>query len=618
MPAPARRKAIPGPDEPTPFLGVMSSARGFQWRERLLPGQRNAATAISQRHDVPELLGRVLAARGVGIDEVPVVLEPTIKALMPDPSVLQDMDVAAARLADAVEQRQKVAIFGDYDVDGACSSALMARWLAHHGVGHRIYIPDRIFEGYGPNPAAIETLVKEGAGLIVTVDCGTTSFEPLAVARKLGTDVLVIDHHQADERLPDVAAVVNPNRQDDVSGLGHLCAAGVTFMTLVAATRELRRRGAYGKGLAEPPLMSMLDLVALATVCDVVPLQGLNRAYVTRGLSVMRQRENIGLRALIDAAGLNQPPTAYTLGFVLGPRINAGGRIGDAALGARLLTFEDEAEAARIAVQLDKLNRERKAIETEMLAAAMAEAEVMLDADPTLPLLILGSDTWHKGVVGLVSSRLTERFQRPSCVIAWEKDGSGSGRGQGTGSLRSIAGVDIGKAVRAAAAAGLLVKGGGHAMAAGLTVERGKLETARAFLIETVRAEAGAARSRALLDIDGAMTPAGVNDKLIDLIERAGPYGQGNPQPRFVFPAHRIKFAKVMGEAHVRVTLEAGDASRMDGVAFRAVGQPLGEALLGAGGMPIHVAGTLRRDSWGGRERIELMIEDAADPRHQG
>jgi single-stranded-DNA-specific exonuclease len=600
------------------FLGIRNSARGFEWRDRLAPGARNIALAISQRHGLPELLGRVLAARGVGIDDVATVLDPTIKALMPDPSVLQDMDVAAKRLADAVDKKQPVAIFGDYDVDGACSSALMARWLAHHGLKYRIYIPDRIFEGYGPNPTAIETLVNEGAKLIVTVDCGTTSHEPLAVAKKMGVDVIVIDHHQADERLPDVAAVVNPNRQDDVSGLGHLCAAGVTFMTLVAATREMRRRGAYGKGLGEPGLLAMLDIVALATVCDVVPLQGLNRAYVTRGLAVMKARENVGLRALFDAASLNQAPTSYSLGFVLGPRINAGGRIGDSALGAKLLTIDDEIEAGRIAAILDKLNRERKAIETEMLAAAATQAELMVDEDPALPMLLLGSDTWHKGVVGLVASRLTERFQRPTCVIAWEKDGSGSGKGQGTGSLRSIMGVDIGRAVRAAAAAGLLIKGGGHAMAAGLTVDKGKLDAARAFLVENVRSESGAARSAVGLDVDGALTPAGVNDKLIDLIERAGPYGQGNPQPRFVFPAHHVKFAKVMGEAHIRVTLAAGDNSKIDAIAFRAVGQPLGELLLGSGGLPIHVAGTLRRDTWGGREKIEVMIDDAADPRRQG
>ena len=620
MAAAARRLKVEDAGAPASFLGVTQSARGFAWRERLEPGSRNAALAISQRHGLPELLGRVLAARGIGLDEVPDVLDPTIKAWMPDPSVLQDMDTAARRLADAVEKQERVAVFGDYDVDGACSSALMQRWLSHHGTAARIYIPDRIFEGYGPNPAAIETLVKDGARLIVTVDCGTTSFEPLAVAKKLGCDVIIIDHHQADERLPDVAAVVNPNRQDDLSGLGHLCAAGVVFMVLVAATRELRRRGAYKAGTPEPNLMGLLDLAALATVCDVVPLKGLNRAYVTRGLAVMKARNNIGLRALFDAASLSQPPTPYTLGFVLGPRINAGGRIGDAALGARLLTLEDEMEAGRIAVLLDKLNRERKVIETEMLAQAVAEAEQMVEREPELPVLMLGSEAFHKGVVGLVASRLAERFRRPTCVIAWEGEaanGARKGGAQGTGSLRSIAGVDIGGAVRAAVTAGLLVKGGGHAMAAGITLEKTRLEVVRAFLAEEVRASATKARSVAGLEIDGALTPAGVNDGLIDLIEKAGPYGQGNPQPRFAFPAHRVKFAKIMGDAHVRVSLEAGDGSRLDGIAFRAVGQPLGDLLLNTGGMPLHIAGTLKRDTWGGREKIEMTIDDAADPRKQ-
>ncbi|MGE3709978.1 MAG: single-stranded-DNA-specific exonuclease RecJ [Hyphomicrobiaceae bacterium] len=597
------------------FLGVARSVRGYQWRERLKPQDRNTALAISQRYGLSELLGRVLAARGIGIDDVPVTLEPSIKALMPDPSVMQDMDKAASRLADAVEKRERLAVFGDYDVDGACSSALVARWLSHHGLEPRIYIPDRIFEGYGPNPAAMELLIKDGASLILTVDCGTTSFESLAIAGKLGAEVIVVDHHQADERLPDASAVVNPNRQDDVSGLGHLCAAGVTLMVLVAATRELRRRGHYSSDRREPNLLRLLDLVALATVCDVVPLKGLNRAFVTRGLAVMRGRENIGLDALFEAAGLTQAPTPYALGFVLGPRINAGGRIGDAALGAKLLTLADKTEAARIAVLLDRLNRERKAIETEMLADAVAQAERMVEDDPDIPLVLLGSPDWHKGVVGLVASRLVERFRRPSCVISWEAD---SGKvATGTGSLRSVAGVDIGAAVRAAVAAGLLVKGGGHAMAAGLTVEQAKLETARAFLVEQLRHDASLARQAAGLEIDGALTPGAVNDEFIDLIEKAGPYGQGNPQPRFVFPAHRVKFAKIMGEAHVRVTLEAGDGSRLDAIAFRAVGQPLGDLLLGSGGMPVHVAGTLRRDSWGGRERIELLIDDAADPRRQ-
>jgi single-stranded-DNA-specific exonuclease len=591
------------------YLGVTASARGYTWRERLAPGAANTALAISQQHGLPELLGRVLAARGIAIEDVPNVLEPTIRALMPDPSTLNDMDKAARRLADAVVKRERVAVFGDYDVDGACSSALMRRFLNAHGLDATIYIPDRMFEGYGPNVPAIQGLVEKGAQLIVTVDCGTTSFEALAPQHRGRTDVLVIDHHQADEQLPDVTAVVNPNRQDDLSGLGHLCAAGVVFMLLVATTRELRRRGHYEKAGAPPDLLAMLDLVALATVCDVVPLQTLNRAYVTRGLEIMRQRQNVGLRALVDAAGLNQPPTPYLLGFVLGPRINAGGRIGDAALGARLLSLDDETEAARIAVQLDKLNRERKAIETQMLEEATAEADRLIDEMPDLPMLVVASERWHKGVVGLVASRLVERFGRPACVIAWE------GPDQGTGSLRSIAGVDIGSAVRAATAEGLLLKGGGHAMAAGLTVAREKFEAARMYLAQQVASPATTARAARALEIDGALTPAAANDTLIELIERAGPYGQGNPQPRFVFPAHRVRFAKVMGEAHLRVTLEADDGSRLEGIAFRAVGQPLGELLTNTGGMPIHVAGNLRRDTWGGRQRIELQIEDAADPR---
>ena len=434
----------------------------------------------------------------------------------------------------------------------------------------------------------------------------------MAVARGLGAEVVVIDHHQADVRLPDVHAVVNPNRQDDLSGLGHLCAAGVTFMTLVATARELRRRNHYTASRPAPDLMLLLDLVALATVADVVPLKTLNRAFVTRGLAVMRQRQNTGLRALIDAASLNQPPTPYHLGFILGPRINAGGRIGDAGLGARLLATDDEMEAAKIAVLLDKLNRERKAIETQMLEEAVAEADRLVDADPDMPLLMVGSEAWHKGVVGLVASRLVERFGRPACVIAWEA------KDEGTGSLRSIAGVDIGVAVRTAVGEGLLIKGGGHAMAAGLTVRRDRFEAVRARISGMVADRTSAARAQTALEIDGALTPSAVNDDLIDLIEKAGPYGQGNPQPRFVFPAHRVKFTKVMGEAHIRSTLEAGDGSKLDAVAFRAVGQPHGELLLSSGGMPIHVAGTLRRDSWGGREKIELLIEDVADPRKPG
>ena len=607
-----RKRELVEEGERGAYLGVVASARGMQWRERLAPAAVNAAIAISQRHGLPELLGRVLAAREIGLDQVPVTLDPTLKALMPDPSSLRDMDKGAARLADAIQRKECIAVFGDYDVDGACSSALLHRFLAAHGLGARIYIPDRMLEGYGPNPQAIEGLVKDGASLILAVDCGTTSIEPLAVARPLGADVIVVDHHQADERLPDVAALINPNRQDDLSGLGQLCAAGVTFLLLVATVRELRTRGHYSGDVAPPDLLQLLDLVALATVCDVVPLQGLNRAYVVKGLQAMRQRRNVGLRALADAAGLAVAPTPYHLGFVLGPRINAGGRIGDAALGARLLAIGDEMEAARIAVLLDKLNRERKAIETQMLEEAMAHADRLTDADPQIPLLLVASADWHKGVVGLVASRLVERFQRPACVIAWDS------KDEGTGSLRSIAGVDIGAAVRAAVTEGHLRKGGGHAMAAGLTVARARLEGLQAFLCQRLARPTVAARAVGALAIDGALTPASVNDELMALLERAGPYGQGNPEPRFAFPAHRVKFAKVVGAAHVRCVLEAGDGTRLDAVAFRAADQPVGQALLGAAGMPLHVAGHLRRDTWNGRDKLELVIEDAADPRRQG
>jgi len=341
-------------------------------------------------------------------------------------------------------------------------------------------------------------------------------------------------------------------------------------------------------------------------------LTGLNRAYVTKGLQVMHGRRNTGLRALFDASGLKQAPSTYHLGFVLGPRINAGGRIGDSALGAKLLSTSDENEAARIAVLLDKLNRERKDIETQMLADAQAQAEIMVGEDPDSAIVMMGSEQWHKGVVGLVASRLTERFRRPSCIIAWD------GKGQGTGSLRSVAGVDIGGAVRAAQAAGHLIKGGGHAMAAGLSVEQSKLAELREFLDARLRASATFARDGASLDLDGALTPQAVTRELMALLERAGPYGQGNAQPRFAFPAHRVKFAKIVGEAHVRCALEGSDGSRLDAIAFRAAGQPIGDLLMNTGGMPIHVAGSLRRDTWGGRDKIEIFVDDAADPRSQG
>jgi single-stranded-DNA-specific exonuclease len=383
---------------------------------------------------------------------------------------------------------------------------------------------------------------------------------------------------------------------------------------LVAVTRELRRRRFYDSA-REPDLLAFLDLVALATVADVVPLTGLNRAYVKKGLAVMRARENVGLTALADAAGLTTPPTPYHLGFILGPRINAGGRIGNAALGATLLSTTDDVEAQRIAELLNRLNKERKDIEALMLEEALAAADRQMTDDPSRAIIIVASETWHKGIVGLVASRLVERFRRPACVIAWENETS---RGSdGTGSLRSVPGVDLGSAVRAAVAAGLLLKGGGHAMAAGLTVGRQGLAALEQHFQTHLRATTGNAIGAAGLDIDASLVASGATTELMDLIERISPFGQGNPEARFVLPAHRVKFAKLVGETHVRALLEGGDGTRIDGIAFRAANQPLGDTLMSAGGMPLHIAGHLRRDTWGGRDRIELQIEDAADPRRQ-
>jgi single-stranded-DNA-specific exonuclease len=594
------------------FLGVTRSVKGQIWRERLTSDQARLAAAICQQHTLPDLLGRILAARGATLENVPDLMGPTIKALLPDPSQLQDMDAGAARLADAIRKGERIAIFGDYDVDGACSSALMRRFLRAHGLDAVIYIPDRIFEGYGPNPAAIEKLIKSGAQLIVTVDCGSTSHEPLGVARRLGADVIVIDHHQMGEELPPAAAVINPNRQDDLSRQGHLCAAGVTYLFLIAVARHLREAGRYGGKQAAPDLLGLLDLVALATVCDVVPLTGVNRAFVTQGLKVMHRRQNAGLRALSDAAGLNSAPTPYHLGYILGPRINAGGRIGDAALGARLLSCDDEAEAGRIAATLTQLNRERQEMEQRCCEEAMALAEARIEAQPDLPLIIVGSEEWHKGLVGLVASRLMDRFRRPALVMAWDAES-----GEGTGSARSIAGADIGHAVRAALEKGLAKKGGGHAMAAGVTIARDGLEAFETFLATELAGSVSSAREAFALSIDGALTPEAANSELVDLIEKAGPYGAGNPAPRFVFPAHRVGFIRRMGEAHLRCSLKSGGSSTIGAIAFRSVGTPLGDALEASDGRVFHVAGRLQRDNWGGREKIELLIEDLADPARQ-
>ncbi|MBP1875714.1 single-stranded-DNA-specific exonuclease [Ensifer adhaerens] len=586
------------------FLGVERSASGQRWVSRLDQAGQNRALAISQVHGYSDLIGRVLAGRGVSLDDAATFLDPTLRALMPDPDTLTDCRKAAERLSVAISRREKVVVFGDYDVDGASSSALMARFLAHFGLEAEIYIPDRIFEGYGPNPQAIEQLIDNGAKLIVTVDCGSTSHESLAVAAKRGIDVLVIDHHQVGATLPPCQALVNPNREDDLSGQGHLCAAGVVYLVLVNAVRVLRAAG--DARVASFDLLAQLDLVALATVCDVVPLKGLNRAYVVKGLIAARHMGNVGLAALLRKAAIGGPVTPYHLGFLVGPRINAGGRIGDAALGSRLLTMEDSSAAETIAARLDELNRERQAMEAAMLAEAEAEVLAEYGTGEGASVIVTARENWHPGIVGLIAARIKEKFRRPTFAIAFDPNG------RGTGSGRSIAGFDMGKMVRAAVDGGLLVKGGGHAMAAGLTVERPNLGRLRQFFEEKAEAAVRDLVAVQTLKLDGALGASGATLELIDLLEQAGPYGSAHPQPVFAFPSHRLRDCRQVGANHIKVTLEGQDGGRLDGIAFRAVETPLGDFLFASRGASIHVAGSVSADLWQGQRRVQLRVSDAA------
>ena len=594
------------PVDPVPraFLGVDRSVSGQRWVSRLDQAGQNRALAMSQLHGMPELVARVLAGRGVAVDDAPAFLEPSIRSLMPDPYRLTDCEAAAERLVAAIRRGERVAIFGDYDVDGAASSALLWRFLHHFGIDSEIYIPDRIFEGYGPNPAAMGQLIDRGARLIVTVDCGSTSLEALAVAKERGIDVVVIDHHQMGHELPPCLALVNPNREDDLSGQGHLCAAGVVFLVLVATLRVLRQNGhPQARSL---DLLAWLDLVALATVCDVVPLKGLNRAYVAKGLIAARHQQNVGLAALLRVAGIGGPVTPYHFGFLVGPRINAGGRIGDAALGSRLLTLDDAGEAEQIAHKLDELNRERQAMEQVMLAEAEAEALAEYGNGEAASVIVTARDNWHPGIVGLLAARLKEKLKRPAFAIAFDPNGKGSGSG------RSINGFDIGRMVRAAVDSGLLVKGGGHAMAAGLTVERANLGRLRTFFDEASAEQVGALAANQTLKIDGALGASGATIALIDQLEAAGPYGSGHPQPIFAVPAHRLRDARPVGTTHVKITLEAADGTRLEGIAFRAAETALGNFLLNGRGTQIHVAGTLSADHWQGSRRVQMRVLDAA------
>ena len=575
--------------------GVERSMSGQPWRWR-----RNGGDDLQR-----DLVDQLLLARGIQESDLARNRAPTIRDFLPDPSVFADMDKAAIRLADAVEQGETIAIFGDYDVDGATSAALLTLLLRRLGVEPMIYIPDRLMEGYGPSGAALVELKRKGATLAITVDCGAQAFEALDEAAAAGLDVIVCDHHQCAARLPAAHSVINPNRLDESeagAAHGHVAAVGMAFLLGVALLRELRTRGRFAEAL-EPKLIDLLDIVALGTVADVAKLKTLNRAFVTQGLKVMADRRNIGLVALAEAARLVKPPTCRDLGFALGPRINAGGRVGKSDLGVRLLTSTDPEEARTIAAELDRLNEERRAIEMIVTEEAGLAAELQADA----PLILVSGRGWHPGVIGIVASRLKERFHRPAIVIAEEDDGTGKGSG------RSISGVDLGAAVLAAKDSGLLVAGGGHAMAAGLTVAPGGIEGLRRFLNDRMAADVGAARGGRSLLLDALLAPGGVAASLCDALDAAGPYGAGWPAPRVAAGPARLMRPGIVGNGHVRAVAIGDDGKSFKLIAFRAAETGLGQALLSsAADKRWWLAGTIKRDEWNGGNAAEMHLEDAA------
>jgi single-stranded-DNA-specific exonuclease len=583
----------------TLVCGVERSLSNQSWRWR-----NGAADGTDEGFAPDDLTDQLLLARGVARQELDRHRAPTIRGFMPDPSLFRDMDKAASRLADAVEAGEQIVIFGDYDVDGATSAALMIRLLRQLGLAPGAYIPDRLMEGYGPSGAALVRLAERGAQLIVTVDCGAQAFDALDEAAAAGVDVIVVDHHQCASRLPTALALVNPNRLDEAeeaAAHGHLAAVGVAFLLGAALIRLLRARG-YFASRPEPRLIDLLDLVALGTVADVAQLRGLNRAFVAQGLKVLAGRRNVGLAALIDAARLTRAPTATDLGFALGPRINAAGRVGTADLGVRLLTTDDPLEAAAIAAELDHHNEERRAIEAGVLEAAEAAAA----HQGNRAVIVAAAPGWHPGVIGIVAGRLKEKFGRPAIVIGLGPDGIGKGSG------RSISGVDLGAAVLAAKESGLLTAGGGHAMAAGLTVPAGGVEALSDFLEARLESAVAAARGSPALLIDASLSCRGICPGMCEALEAAGPYGAGWPAPRVAAGPVRLLKSDVVGNGHLRLLVSGEDGGRVKAVAFRMAESPLGQALLGAGSRRLWLAGRMKRDDWNGRDSAELHLDDAA------
>ena len=574
------------------------SATGRAWQVREV--DERLVAAIAREHDLPEIVARVLVARGIDIDSVEDFLSPTLRNALPDPSHLLDMDKGAKRIADAIIAGEKIAIFGDYDVDGATSSALLARYFRALSLTPILYIPDRMKEGYGPNRKALLALRAQGAALAITVDCGTLAFEPLLAAKQAGLDMIVVDHHLGEARRPEAVAIINPNRLDETSPHRQLAAVGVAFLLLVAVNRELRGRGFFAQH-SEPDIKEWLDIVALGTVCDVVPLTGVNRALVAQGLKVMAGRRNIGISAVLDMTKSDEKPSVYSCGFIIGPRINAGGRVGKSDLGVRLLATQDELEAKQLAAELEQYNAERKAIETMVLEQAMAQAEMM---DENLPLLTIAGQGWHAGVIGIVAGRLKERFHKPVAVIAVVD-------GVGKASARSVTGVDFGAAVIAALEEGHLVAGGGHAMAAGFTVEEAKIPALSAFLQTRMNGQLQQISGQRKLMLDGIISISGASVELLTELEKLAPFGQSNPQLRLCIQQVVNLKSDIVGEHHVKTLLiDKISNTRLSAITFRCVGTKLGDVLLGSCGKTIDVAGQLRLQEWNGKQTVSLNIDD--------
>lgn len=586
------------------LLGVASSALGQRWVQR--PFLERHARAIAERLGVSLTVGQLIAGRGITVEQAETFFRPSLRDLMPDPATILDMTVGAQRIVRAIDAGEKIAVFGDYDVDGATSSALLVRYFAALGIEIATYIPDRMAEGYGPNTPALLGLRGQGVDLVITVDCGTLSYEPLQTARDAGLDVIVVDHHKAESTLPETKALINPNRLDDDSGQGQLAAVGVAFLLTVEMNRLLRAAGWFGEKRKEPDLRLLLDIVALGTVCDVVPLTGVNRALVTQGLKIMAQRRNAGITALADVGRVSEAPTTYHAGFVLGPRVNAGGRVGEAGLGTKLLSTDNPLEARQIAEKLDKYNEERRTIEAGVLAEAFAqvEAEVGPDGSPDTVVIACG-EGWHAGVIGIVASRLKDKYRLPALVIALDN-------GEGKGSARSISGVDLGAAVIEAQHKGLLLKGGGHAMAAGLTVAEDKVEALGAFLRDHMRADVAKAFENRALKLDSVIALSGATTDLIDDIERVGPFGAGNPSPHFAIPDVDLLKADRVGENHLRCIFKSKDGNSIKAMAFRQADEPIGTLLRTGIGRRFHIAGKLKKDTWAGANKVEITLEDVA------